>query len=94
MYVAVTRIKMPKPMLDHIAEAFKKSAPEMKQFAGFLGFELWRNDETLEAISRWESREAVDAYTKSDMFHKHHPTGATGGQGSAEVVSFEAEVLV
>ncbi len=94
MYIAVTRIKMPKDMLDHIAEAFKKSAPDMKQFAGFLGFELWRSDDTLEAVSRWETKEAVEAYAKSDMFRAHHPAGTPrSGQGSAEVVYFDGEVL-
>lgn len=94
VYIAVTRIKLPKPVLDHIAEAFKQNVGDMQQFQGFLGFELWRNDDTLEAVSRWETREAVEAYTKSDLFRKHHPQGATGGQGSAEIVAFEGEVLL
>ncbi|HEX8968977.1 MAG TPA: antibiotic biosynthesis monooxygenase family protein [Chloroflexota bacterium] len=93
MFVAVTRIKAPKQAQQRMAEGFRRGAPQLKQFPGFLGFELWLNDDTLEAVSRWDSREAMEAYRASPMFGAHHAPG-TGGDSSAETVAFDAETVV
>jgi len=94
MFVTVTRIQAPKPALDQMAAAFRRSAPDLKQFAGFLGFELWLNDTTLEAVARWESRTAMEAYTNSETFRGHH--GGEGSQrgGGGQVEYFEGETVV
>ncbi len=95
MIIAVTRVSAPSERIERMAAGFRHAAPAMKQFPGCLGFELWLNDDTLEAISRWESREAIRAYEQSPLFTAHHP-GAASGQGSApggQVEYFEAEVL-
>lgn len=94
MFVTVTRISAPKEPLDRMAEAFRRSAPDLKQFTGFLGFELWRNEGTLEAVARWESRQAMEAYTNSDAFRSHHGGGAGGGQGGGQVEYFDGEVVI
>jgi|GEM_PF-1098083 len=78
MFIAVTRVKLPKEPMERMAEAFRRGAQDLKQFPGFLGFELWLNEDTLEAVSRWESREAMEAYSRSDIFQAHH-----GGAASA-----------
>jgi heme-degrading monooxygenase HmoA len=93
MFVAVTRISAPSAAQERMVEGFRRGGPELKRFPGFLGFELWRNDSTLEAVSRWESREAMEAYRHSPIFGAHHGPG-TGPSSSAEVVSFDAEVVV
>ena len=93
MFIAVTRVKAPKEALDRMTEGFRRGAPELKRFPGFVGFELWRNEDTLEAVSRWENRDAMEAYRQSPMFNAHHGPG-TGAGGSAEVVSFDGEVVV
>lgn len=74
-------------------EGFRRGGPELKRFRGFLGLELWHNETTLEAVSRWESREAMEAYRNSPMFGSHHGPGAGNG-GSAETVAFDAETIV
>jgi heme-degrading monooxygenase HmoA len=79
MIIAVTRINAPAPALDRMAEAFRQAARDMLQFQGFVGLELWRNNDTLEAISRWETQEALDAYTASETFRAHHGGSAQGG---------------
>ena len=79
MIIAVTRISAPTPALDQMAEAFRQAAGDMLQFPGFIGLELWRNNATLEAISRWETQAALDAYTASDTFRAHHGGSAPGG---------------
>jgi heme oxygenase (staphylobilin-producing) len=83
MFIAVTRIAAPAEALDRMAEAFRKAAPDLKQFNGFLGFELWRDTQTLQAVSRWESRAAMETYTRSGLFGAHHG-GAAGVQAHGE----------
>jgi heme-degrading monooxygenase HmoA len=85
MYVAVTTIKMPADQLDRVAAAFRHAAPDMKRFDGFLGLELWRTEDTLQAVSRWASREAMAAYGQSEAFRAHHGGVASGpaGHGAA-----------
>ena len=92
MFVAVTRISAPRDAQERMVEGFRRGAPELKRFPGFVGFELWRNDDTLEAVSRWESREAMEAYRNSPMFGSHHAGPGAGQAGTA--VSFDAEVVV
>ncbi len=97
MFVTVTRVQLPKERLDRMAEAFRQGARDLKQFPGFLGFELWRNDDTLEAVSRWESREAMEAYSRSDAFRAHHGRGATEGAAHpmpGQIEYFDGEVVV
>jgi heme-degrading monooxygenase HmoA len=95
MFIAVTRVKLPKEPMERMAEAFRKHAPDLKQFPGFLGLELWTNEDTLEAVSRWESREAMEAYRKSGMFQAHHG-GGTGAQGAGagQVEYYTGEALI
>ena len=98
MFIAVTRVKLLRPALEHMAQAFRKNAADMKQFAGFLGLELWTNEDTLEAVSRWESREAMEAYSQSSAFQAHHGHGAAAGApqgpGAGSVEYYTGEVLV
>jgi heme-degrading monooxygenase HmoA len=94
MYITVTTVKAPSEHLDHIAQAFRDAAPSMQGFPGCTGFELWRKGDTLQAVSRWESREAIEAYARSDLFTAHHPGAATGqGAGPGQVEYYEGEVL-
>jgi heme oxygenase (staphylobilin-producing) len=92
MFIAVTRIKAPRAAQARMVEGFRRGGPELRHFSGFLGLELWTNDDTLEAVSRWESREAMEAYRASPMFGAHHGPGSS--EGGAESVSFDAEVIV
>jgi len=98
MLISVTKINAPKEHLERMAQAFRQAAPDLKAVPGCTGFELWLNDTTLEAISRWESRAALDAYAQSGMFTAHHggPGGGSGGQGAGAggVEYYEGEVLL
>lgn len=93
MFVAVTRIKVPNHAQERMVDGFRRGAVELKRFPGFVGFELWRNDDTLEAVSRWQSREAMERYRASPMFAAHHGPGSSS-EVSAEVVAFDAETVV
>jgi heme-degrading monooxygenase HmoA len=86
-------MRAPREALERMSAGFRRGAPELKHFPGFLGFELWQNDDVLEAVSRWESREAMEAYRASPIFGAHHAPGSSQG-GDAENVTFDAEVIV
>jgi heme-degrading monooxygenase HmoA len=93
MFIAVTRIKAPPAAQERMVEGFRRGGPALKRFSGFLGLELWRNEDSLEAVSRWESRASMEAYRASPSFTAHHGPGSGSG-GSAETVSFDAETVV
>ena len=103
MFITVTRIAAPPEALDRMAGAFRQHAPDLKQFAGFLGFELWRDADSLQAVSRWESREAMEGYAASGVFGAHHggqSSGQSGAQsqggqgGGGSVTYYEGEVVI
>ncbi len=90
MFIAVTRIKdVPPPAIDRMVEAFRRGAQDLRQFEGFRGFELWRTENSLDAVSRWDSREAMDAYRASPAFGAHHQ----GSDQRGEIAWYDAEVV-
>ena len=93
VFIAVTRIKAPREALERMSAGFRRGARELKRFPGFVGFELWQNEDVLEAVSRWENREAMEAYRASPMFGAHHAPGSSTG-GDAENITYDAEVIV
>jgi heme-degrading monooxygenase HmoA len=97
MFIAVNRINAPNEALDRMVEAFRRNAESLKEFEGFIAFELWRGEGALEAVSKWESRETFDTWRKSENFLASH-AGARGGQGGqgggAEASFYEAVVVV
>jgi heme-degrading monooxygenase HmoA len=72
--------------------AFQRAMAGMKQLRGFLGLELWTaEDGTMQTVSRWESREAFDAYINSDLF-KHQHAGTEGQQRQPQTAFYTAQV--
>ncbi len=95
MYIAVTKIVVPADHLQAVVEGFKQAAPGMKRFSGFLGLELWTaEDGTIQAVSRWASKEALDEYLQHDLFMQHHG-GASSRQTNvpSQVSYYTAEVI-
>jgi heme-degrading monooxygenase HmoA len=95
MYIAVNRIAAPEGQAQAMIEGFKHAAPGMKRFSGFLGLELWTaEDGSIDAVSRWSSKEALDEYLKNDLFRQHH-SGASSEQMNVpnQVSYYSAEVL-
>lgn len=94
MFIAVNRIAAPQEAMERMTEGFRRNAPSLKEFAGFISFELWRGETTLEAVSKWESREAYETWRNSENFLASH-AGARGGQSSGSAAAFyEGEVVV
>jgi heme-degrading monooxygenase HmoA len=95
MYIAMNRIAAPGGHSQAMIEGFKHALPAMKRFNGFLGLELWTaEDGTVNAVSRWASKEALDEYLKNDLFKQHHSgTGSEQMNIPNQVSYFSAEVL-
>jgi len=96
MNIVLTKIYFLADQRQAIVYDFKHALPSMKRFSGFLGFELWTaEDGTVQAVSRWESKEAVDEYLQNDLFRQHHG-GSAGPQENASnqvTTRYTAEVL-
>lgn len=92
MYIAVNKISNNKAVI----ERFKQAAPDMKRFTGFLGLEIWEgNDGSMQAISRWTSKEALDEYTNNQVFQRHHSSsGEAQSSGHAQTVYYTGEVII
>src|SRR5690348_3250803 len=98
MFIAVNRITAPPQAMDRMVEGFRRNADSLKAFDGFVALELWRGETTLEAVSKWASREAFEAWANSDSFLASHgfargQGGGQGGSGGATVAYYEGETL-
>lgn len=96
MYVVVNKLSVPADQRQALVEGFKHALPSMKRFSGFLGFELWTaEDGTVQAVSRWESKEAVDEYLQNDLFRQHHGGSASSQESASNQVTtrYTVEVL-
>ncbi|HUX88920.1 MAG TPA: antibiotic biosynthesis monooxygenase family protein [Chloroflexota bacterium] len=96
MYVTVNTIKVPAPAAAKMLDAFRKSAPDMKQVKGFVGFELWQGEDgTILAIAKWDSKEASEEYPRSEMFRRHHAgVSSSDMQAGAQMAYYNGEVVV
>lgn len=92
MYIAVNRIPNNKAMI----ERFKQAAPDMKRFSGFLGLEIWEGaDGSMQAISRWTSKEALDEYVNNQVFQQHHSSSSGAEAGAhTQTVYYTGEVIM
>ncbi len=95
MFIATNNFTGAEPALAVMVEAFRKTAPDLRQFEGFLSLEVWRGEGTLLVVSKWSSREAFMAYPRSEAFQRHHK-GMTADQASqtAQIKVYEGEVLL
>ena len=95
MYIAVNRIAAPGGQSQTMIEGFKHAAPGMKRFSGFLGLELWTaEDGSINAVSRWASKAALDEYLQNDLFRQHHSGSSSEQMNMPNQVSYySAEVL-
>ncbi len=98
MFIAANSIDVPKEHSGRMLERFRSNAPDLKQFEGFLGFEMWVEESgKLLAVSKWESREHFEKYIHSESFRSHHggqnPEQTQQSHGQAQVTYYDAEVM-
>jgi len=77
MFVAMNRFKVVKGAEAEFAEVWRNRETHLPEVAGFVAFHLLqgpeREDHTLFASQTvWESREAFEAWTRSEAFRKAH----------------------
>jgi heme-degrading monooxygenase HmoA len=52
------------------------------------------NDDAILAVSRWESKDAMEEYTNHPMFRQHHGNTSTSEAKEADVAHYDAKVLI
>lgn len=85
-FVAINRIRAgSREALERLVEAFRGRKGLVDRMPGFQGFALLVDWERLEAlvITRWESREAFEAWVRSEEFQRAH-SGSRGPAGDLE----------
>ena len=94
MFIAVNKVNVPADKQPMVIKGFEHAAPAMKQFKGFLGLELWTaDDNSLLAISRWETKEDLDEYTKNDLFKQRHGGASREDSQPGSVTYYNGQVL-
>ncbi|HTI15688.1 MAG TPA: antibiotic biosynthesis monooxygenase family protein [Dictyobacter sp.] len=85
MFIATNTLEIPVDQQTRMITALEKAAPSLKQFAGFISFEFWINQQnsTMLTVSHWETKEAYDTYMCSEMFSLHHG-GMTSEQAQSQ----------
>jgi heme-degrading monooxygenase HmoA len=95
MYVIVNSITAPPPILEVMAETFREAVVDLIGLDGFLGFEIWREESSLLAISRWTNQEASLVNPRSGVFERHlRSISDSGAIVTTRVRTYEAEVIV
>jgi heme-degrading monooxygenase HmoA len=68
MYVSVSRLRVEPARSDELVAAFQRRAGLVESHGGFIDLQVWRSDrdpsEVL-MVSRWEDRDAFEAYMRS-----------------------------
>lgn len=93
MFIAVNKIQVPQEHREAAISGFQRALAGMQRFQGFLGLEIWTaEDGSMQAISRWSTKEALDEYLNDDLFKSHHGHGS-GQRTPGQVTYYNAEVL-
>jgi heme oxygenase (staphylobilin-producing) len=74
MFVAINRLKMPAEYGSHLEQAFQRNAGGMADVAGFISFDLLRNEEGGEylVVTKWNDKPSFEAWREGDAFSKAH----------------------
>ena len=81
MFIAMNRFRVVEGMGDQFEERWRSRESYLQDVPGFVRFELLRGDTAGDYISHstWTSREAFDAWTRSEAFAAGHRQGSTQG---------------
>lgn len=95
--IAITNSLPVKPgAVEEIVERFAGSESHVQGFPGFVSMEVLRSEDATEVlvITRWESREAFDAWVGSEEFRRAHGRGGAGDllTGHPKMTSYEVAV--
>ena len=83
MYVVMNELHIPKEAKQAVTERFGKSAENMKNVPGCLEFMFLSNEDEdgkQVVFTKWESKEAYEAWVNSDAFKKAHGGKSNNGE--------------
>ena len=76
MYIAMNTFSVIKEHANDFESVWKTRNSYLNDVNGFLEFHLLRSeDDVFVSFSKWQSKNAFDAWTKSDEFKKAHSEG-------------------
>ncbi|MDB5076661.1 MAG: antibiotic biosynthesis monooxygenase [Chloroflexi bacterium] len=95
MYIVMNRIKSPPEFSEHLERAFRH-AGSMQDVPGFVSFQFMRNTREADqggaveyvALTQWNSRDAFEAWKKSEAFSRAHE-GAENSPVTSELDTYE-----
>lgn len=95
MYVAMNRITVNEGRGPDLEAAFANRERYVNEAPGFISFHLLRPQEgnTYISMSMWESREAFEAWTKSEAFAATHRSGLAQGVAAGRPVLEQYETV-
>jgi heme-degrading monooxygenase HmoA len=78
---------------DRIVEAFRHRAGKVDQQPGFLGLEVWREEDGKEVMvsTRWRNKDDFQAWVNGPAFQEAHKR-AKGGPGRAAGSAYEVVI--
>jgi heme-degrading monooxygenase HmoA len=96
MIAVFNRLPVKEGAAGQIIERFANSRGNVQGFPGFVSMEVLRSegeDEVL-VITRWQSRDAFDAWVASEEFKKAHGRGGSGEllRGHPQMSTYEIAV--
>lgn len=82
MFIAMNRFKVAEGMGPQFEDRWRNRKSFLDQVPGFVHFALLKGDNAGEYISHstWHSREAFDAWTRSEAFAAGHRQGSVQGE--------------
>ena len=93
-WILVNRISVDHPEeADRIIDSFRHRAGKVDLQPGFLGIEVWREQDGKEVIvsTRWKSREDFQAWMDGPAFRQAHAR-VEGGPGRAAGSAYEVVI--
>jgi len=96
MIAVFNRLPVKEGVAGQVVERFASSRGAVQEFPGFVSMEVLRSEEADEVlvITRWQSREAFDAWVGSEEFKRAHSRGGGGGllRGHPQMSTYEVAV--
>jgi len=94
MFVAINRLKMPAEYGEHLEKAFQMNAMGMVGVAGFISFDLLRNEEPGEflVVTRWDDKPSFEAWREGDMFSRAHGNVNPNSPVRSELATYEVVI--
>jgi heme oxygenase (mycobilin-producing) len=84
--VAISRFRAEGDHADRIADRFRSRSRRVDLHQGFLGLEVLRSKSEFLLLTRWETRDALKSYLRSEDFRAVHAQGETE---QAEFATYE-----